>query len=68
VPKALGSPANPVPDDAYIAKIRSLSGMALDEVRTERLIEGVLGLWGQDDVRGLNHALLSDRPRPPLFR
>jgi 2-methylcitrate dehydratase PrpD len=68
VPKALGSPANPVTDDAYLAKIRSLSGMALDGVRTERLIEGVLGLWGQEDVRWLNHALLSDRPRPPLFR
>jgi 2-methylcitrate dehydratase PrpD len=68
VPKALGSPANPIPDDAYLAKIRSLSRMALDEVRTERLIESVLGLWDQEDVRGLNHALLSSRPRPPLFR
>jgi hypothetical protein len=38
------------------------------EVRTERLIEGVLGLWGQEDIRWLNHALLSDRPRPPIFR
>jgi 2-methylcitrate dehydratase PrpD len=68
VPKALGSPANPVTENTYLAKIRSLSGMALDGVRTERLIESVLGLWGQEDVRGLNHALLSDRPRPPLFR
>jgi hypothetical protein len=37
-------------------------------VRTERLIEGVLGLWGQDDIRWLNRILLSDRPRPPIFR
>jgi 2-methylcitrate dehydratase PrpD len=68
VPKALGSPANPVTEDAYLAKIRSLSGMALDGVRTERLIKGVLGLWGQDDIRWLNRILLSDRPRPPIFQ
>ncbi|KLK90671.1 2-methylcitrate dehydratase [Microvirga vignae] len=68
VPIALGSPANPITDDAYFAKIRSLSAMALDDTQTERLIDGVLSLWGQDDVRWLDGAVRSDQSRPKIFR
>ena len=67
VEKALGSPGNPVTDEAYFAKIRSLAAMALDEAGTERLIDGVLGLWGQGDMRWLNEALRA-KARPALFR
>lgn len=67
VEKALGSPANPVTDEAYFAKVRSLAAMALDEAGAERLIDGILGLWGQGDMRWLNEALRA-KARPALFR
>ncbi|MBZ6075323.1 MmgE/PrpD family protein [Microvirga puerhi] len=68
VQKALGSPANPITENAYFAKIRSLTAMSLDEARAERLIEGVLGLWRQQDMRWLNNALRSEVSRPSVFR
>jgi len=67
VEKALGSPANPVTDEAYFAKIRSLATMALDGAGTERLIDCVLSLWGQGDMRWLNETLRA-KARPALFR
>jgi 2-methylcitrate dehydratase PrpD len=68
VPMARGSPANPVTDEAYFVKIRSLAAMALDDTRTQHLIDGVLGLWEQDDVRWLEDAVRSAQGRPKIFR
>ena len=68
VPAALGSPANPVTDEAYFKKIRNLATMTLDEACTERLIDGVLGLWEQKDARWLNDAVRSNQSRPMIFQ
>ncbi|AWM87070.1 MmgE/PrpD family protein [Microvirga sp. 17 mud 1-3] len=67
VERALGSPANPVTDEAYFAKIRSLGTMAIDGSGVRHLIEGVLGMWEQDDMRWLNDTLQATT-RPALFR
>jgi 2-methylcitrate dehydratase PrpD len=68
VPMALGSPANPITDEAYFAKIRGLAAMALDEARAERLIGDVLGIWGRNDIRWLGDAVRSSQSRPLVFQ
>ncbi|KAB0267404.1 MmgE/PrpD family protein [Microvirga brassicacearum] len=63
----LGSPANPISDELYFAKIRSLAGLSLDGVQTERLVTGVLQLWGDTDMRWLGEALSAKRSRPAVL-
>lgn len=65
--KALGSPANPVTDEAYFGKICDLLAVALDDARAERVISGVLDLCKDQDMRWIGAALQSGGGRPTVF-
>ncbi|GGG42298.1 MmgE/PrpD family protein [Chelatococcus composti] len=66
VTSPLGSPANPVGEAAYFDKVHGLCGMALAAPAVERLVAGVLDLWGDPDMRWLGEALGAPR-QPPVF-
>jgi 2-methylcitrate dehydratase PrpD len=63
----LGSPANPLGDNAFLEKIHGLAGMALDDIETERLVSRVMALWDDTDMSWLPNSLASGRTSPAVF-